>query len=207
MIAKPGRNLGMEYVQIWKRDFVEATTNEGLSSAEWKNAAYLLFAYVNIVFDGDVSEVRSHLPKKLHRELDRYIIPRAERVRTGYDNSVTGKARKNAREKSARSSQGEREKSARSSQGERASTSRERMDTNLPAKTQDLGNTPIKSKAKAKSKAINQCLRTEAKSDGDGAMRISTAGAVEAQAHSRGDGGNARTWRIHEHKREAVDDE
>lgn len=196
MIAKPGKNLGMEYVQLWKRDFVESTTGEGLSSAEWKSAAYLLFAYVNIVFDGDVDEVRSHLPKKLHRELDKYIIPRAERVRTGYDNSVTGKARK-ARKKAARSSQEEREKGARKSQEERASTSREHTNTNLPAQTQDLGSTLIKSKAKAKSKAINQCLRTEAKSDGDGAMRNSTDGTVEAQAHGRGDGGSAHTWRIH----------
>lgn len=201
MRAKPNKNLGMEYVQIWKRDFMEATTNEGLSSAEWKRVAYLLFAYVNIVFDGDVDEVRTHLPKNLHRELDRYIIPRAERVRTGYDNSVTGKAKKNARKKGAGSSQEVREKCAKSTQEERANTSRERTEPNLPAETQDLGSTLIKSKAKAKSKAINQCLRTEAKSDDDGAMRTSTAAAAEAQAHSRGDGGTAHTWRIHEHKK------
>lgn len=202
MTAKPGKNLGMEYVQIWKRDFMEETSGEGLSSAEWKSAAYLLFAYVNIVFDGDVDEVRSHLPKKLHRELDKYIIPRAERVRTGYDNSVTGKARK-AREKGAQRSQEEREKSARESQEERASTSRERTDPNLPAETQDLGSTLIKSKAKAKSKAINQCLKTEAESDDHGAMRTSPAGAVEAQAHGLGDGENAHTWKIHERKRKS----
>lgn len=197
MRARPDKELGMEYVRLWRRDFGRPSAGRYGKRADFKNAALLAYAFLMLTWDADADEVRSYLPKTLQPDFDRYILPKAEQVRQGYANSVDGKSKANGVRKHGASTVQERCKNGASTvQAQCKHSASTDEDTQLPAETPDLGTTLFKAKSNAYAEPINQGSSIEAESQAHDALRSSTAEAAEAQARGREEKKSV-TWRIH----------